>query len=168
MAVCRCAGLIAVCLALVGTATVGMGCSDQEAERKDSGSFGERVLALQNGDSIDTAKSELGAPQSEFSDGDETTLNYVPWQLRFVDDALKERRRAHRPKGDGLEGSTLDQQVVSTLELGATVGRVKATLGSPDVIEYVYGGMQEANLVLWYGPWELRFRGGRLAFRTTY
>jgi hypothetical protein len=68
-------GAIAVGLGLLGVVVAGVGCGDsRERGRQLSGSVRRHVLALNFGVKPDTVKARFGAPQSEFSTGNEVTL----------------------------------------------------------------------------------------------
>lgn len=161
--------LPAIVLALGSATALVTGCSeDTHRSRQDSRSFTQQVTGLAQGASLDAVKTELGVPRSEFSVEDEVILNYVPWQLRFVDGMLWERRRERRPEGASVSGRVLDQRVVFALKLGMSVRSVETRLGTPDAFENVYRGTGKRYSVLRYGPWELTFSDGRLTHRTSY
>lgn len=157
----------AAVLLLLATAGIAQGCSAEEQDASVDQRPVQHALDLQNGEALDEVKNKLGQPVTEFIDDDGNgTLNYPEWQIGFRDGELTYRfhevgqRRVRRGDGERLR-----RQIVA-LERGMSVTQVETTLGKPDVLALHYGESKSPEKVLRYGPWELRFRQGRLWMRT--
>lgn len=146
-----------------------LGCSgEKSAPPLGAGELNRRILGLENGLSLTSVKQLLGQPESEFveSNGD-GTLNYLGWRLEFRTDRLSRRIHEVFRRGAGrLQRGYPSSAQVLDLRRGMLLSALVTRLGGPDVVEVEYGANDRVERVLHYGPWELRFREGRLRLRT--
>jgi hypothetical protein len=129
----------------------------------------QKILRLEPGDSIEDVRSKLGKPQLEKELGEEQVLHYGPWQLVFTDSGLKSRTRYYRSGYHRNVNARALARKVSGLQLGMSIGDVKAKLGVPEALE-IYRNAPHKEVSLWYGAgrWRLDFTEGKLESRTSF
>jgi hypothetical protein len=128
---------------------------------------GSAVRNLDDQATVEDAKAELGMPWSESSIGMEQVLVYRNWLLVFSNGRL-ERRTLELPVVRKARVTAKDMQQIPQLERGMTVAEVEHRLGLPESHSEVLEGQLPPQTVLGYGPWELKFEGGKLVTRTRY
>lgn len=163
----RRATILTACVVMAVTGIIG--CSDDTIHPSFSGvTLDRRVLRLPQGASIEAVEGELGAPDSEATDGDETALHYRLWQLVFTKGLLKKKSREYRPSHPvQASGAAFDHKVLS-LQRGMPIAKVKARLGVPTSYEKVFRSRSIPENILRYGPWEITFTEGGLTRRTKF
>lgn len=160
--------VIVAFLLLATVVGIAQGCSEEERDAVSQERLAQAALDLTNGESVAQVKDELGQPVTEFIDEDGNgVLNYPRWQIGFENwrstHRIHELERRQVQRGDGQQ---LRRRVIA-LRRGVSIARVEALLGDPDVRELYYErSASSPEEVLRYGPWELRFRAGRLQMRT--
>jgi hypothetical protein len=124
------------------------------------------VLSLEQGTSLGDVKAHLGEPLSEVSVGNESTLSYRSWLIRFQEGELRQRIREVRSGKTSQSGPVLDSKILTGLTPGMPVRTVEKLLGPSEVSETIYEAARVPAFVLRYAYWELYFRKGRLVRRT--
>jgi hypothetical protein len=144
-----------------------IGCGDSQDDSIFGGELTRRVLALDPGVSIESARAKLGEPINEISEGHEDVLNYGSWQLTFVGSHLTRRSRVFVPRHARpiRETQSLRRKILD-LSLGMSIAETKAVLGVPESIYVVYDRSSKPLRVLRYGLWELSFTNGSLRQRS--
>jgi hypothetical protein len=143
------------------------GCGGSQNGVSHEHGLTRRVLSLEPGASIESARSQLGEPISDVTDGREDELNYGSWQLTFVDGRMTRRSKVIVPKHAHhiRESGSLERKILG-LSLGTSIGEAKAVLGVPEVIYIIYERTPRPIRVLRYGLWELTFSNGKLRQRS--
>jgi hypothetical protein len=160
-----------VTLLKVGVVVLGLGfvgCSNgAESIPLSPREFRQKVLQLKQGANAKSVKAELGEPVSEFAEPvQRTTLNYRSWQLFFDKEGLERRVRQKRPFPRRLTtaNSSFDSSV-QELQRGMSVASVRRRLGTPEWYEEAFEENPDPEIILRYGPWEVIFIHGKLAYR---
>jgi hypothetical protein len=142
------------------------GCGGPEDTAVPPDTLNRRVLHLQQGESVDQVKSQIGEPDVESSAGSNEYLSYGIWQLAFIEGRLEARSRVIIPSGDPSVMKPRElSRLVRALHLGTGVREVQALLGAPEAVYLTYEGDAQPVRVLRYAPWELTFVGGALTLR---
>lgn len=158
---------VTVVLLICGSGLSVGGCGESQSGVSLGQSLNRRVLALKPGTSIESARSQLGEPISDVTEGREDGLNYGSWQLTFVDGRLTRRSKMLVPghAHPARESGSLEHKILD-LSLGMSTGETKAVLGVPEVIYVIYERSPEPVKVWRYGLWELSFSKGKLQQRS--
>ena len=168
-------------LILLIAGIVSAGCSRQTerstvSSKKAVKNLDHEVVMFQQGTPIETVRTALGKPESEFIQGTEASLYYGLWQLIFDEGELTRRIRIHEQKHRPLlpfdkaserKSRALDHKVLE-LHHGMPISVVKLKLGAPDTYEEVLESVPIRETILRYESWELTFIYGRLRSRTKF